>query len=88
MDIIEIKAALISGARVRVVGVDYVDNYHVAASQDGMSLRFFLNYEAYEVESTFANIDRALNRRGSRVFRKEFTNGVMITIVTAIGDEV
>lgn len=88
MDSIAIKAALVTGARIRIVGLDYVDNYRVATSQDGMSLRFFLNDEPYEMEFTFTDIDRAMRRLGARVFRKEFTDGVLITIVTEIGDKV
>lgn len=87
MTLAEIKAALLDGATVRIVGFDYVDNYHVSTYCDGLSLGFYLNDEAYEIKSVFSDIERALSRRNVRVFRKEFTDGILITIIIGIGDE-
>lgn len=84
----EIKAALFDGALVRVVGIDYVDTYRIGTSHDGTSIRAYANDDVYSFGDMFADIDRALSRSGVRVFRREFTEGVMITIIIGIGDEV
>ena len=84
----EVKAALFEGAVVRVVGLDYVDTYQIGTSTDGTSLRAYANNEIYPVGDMFADIERALSRAGVRVFRKDFTDGVLITIIKRIGEEV
>lgn len=83
----EIKAAVFDGAIVRVVGLDYVDTYQIGESFDGTSLRAYVNDEAYAVGDMFDDIERALSRRGVRVFRRDFTDATVITILMQIGDE-
>lgn len=84
----EIKAAVFDGAIVRVIGIDYVDTYQIGESFDGMSIRAYANDETYSVGDMFADIERALSRRGARVFRRDFTDATVITILMQIGDEV
>lgn len=83
-----IKSALIDGAVVRVVGLDYVDTYHIGTSDDGMSLCAYANDDFYSVGDMFDDIERALSRRGVRVFRRDFTDATVITILMSIGEEV
>ena len=83
-----IKFALIDGAVVRVVGLDYVDTYHIGTSDDGMSLRAYANDEFYSVGDMFADIERSLDRSGVRIFVKEFLDGKLITILKGIGEEI
>lgn len=89
MDIKEIKTALIDGAVVRVVGIDYMDAYRVSMSSDGCSLYAYLNEEKYMFDDMFAAIRRSLDRFGARVFRCVTDDGdVTITIIIEIGEEV
>ena len=83
----EIKASLIDRAIVRVVGIDYVDTYQIGESDDGASLRAYANDETYSVADMFADIERAVSRRGVRVFRRDFTDATVITILMSIGEE-
>lgn len=84
----EIKASVFDGAIVRVIGIDYVDTYQIGTTDDGASLRAYANDEAYAVGDMFADIERALSRRGARVFRLDFTDATVITILMQIGEEV
>ena len=88
MDMKDIKSAVFDGAIVRVVGIDYVDTYQIGESLDGMSIRAYANDEAYAVGDMFDDIERALSRRGVRVFRRDFTDATVITILNSIGEEV
>lgn len=83
----EIKASVFDGAIVRVVGLDYVDTYNIGESLDGMSIRAYVNDETYAIGDMFADIEQALSRRGARVFRKDFTDATVITILVSIGEE-
>ena len=83
----EIKAAVFDGAIVRVIGIDYVDTYQIGTSDDGMSIRAYANDEAYSVGDMFADIERAVSSRGVRVFRRDFTDATVITILKRIGEE-
>lgn len=87
MDMTEIKASVFDGAIVRVVGIDYVDTYQIGTSDDGTSLRAYANDEVYSVGDMFDDIERALSRRGARVFRRDFTDATLITILMSIGEE-
>ena len=87
MTMTEIEASVFDGAIVRVVGLDYVDTYQIGESIDGMSIRAYANDEAYAIGDMFADIERALSRRGARVFRRDFTDATVITILTSIGEE-
>lgn len=87
MDMKDIKAALIDRAIVRVVGLDYVDTYQIGESDDGASLRAYANDEIYSVADMFDDIERAVSRRGARVFRRDFTDATVITILMPIGEE-
>lgn len=89
MTLAEIKAALIDGAVVRVVGIDYVDTYHVTQSADGCSLSAYCNDDLYMFADVFADCRRALDRFGARAFYCVTDDGdVTITIIIEIGDEV
>lgn len=88
MDMKDIKAAVFDGAIVRVIGIDYVDTYQIGTSLDGMSIRAYANDESYSVGDMFDDIERALSRRGARVFRRDFTDATVITILMQIGEEV
>ena len=88
MTMAEIKAAAFDGAIVRVVGIDYVDTYQIGESLDGTSLRAYANDEVYSVGDMFDDIERAVSSRGVRVFRKDFTDATVITILKRIGEEV
>ena len=83
----EIKASVFDGAIVRVVGLDYVDTYNIGESLDGMSIRAYANDEAYAIGDMFADIERSVSRRGARIFRKDFTDATVITILISIGEE-
>ena len=84
----EIKSALIDGAIVRVVGIDYVDVYHLCISQDGTALTAYFNAEPYPITSLFAEMDGVLSRTNARFFRRSFPDGgVTITAVCSIGEE-
>lgn len=88
MTLAEIKAALIDGAVVRVVGIDYADIYHVTRSADGCSINAYLNDEAYMFDDVFSNIRRALDRFGARAFYCVTDEGdVTITIIIELGEE-
>lgn len=87
MDMKDIKSAVFDGAIVRVVGIDYVDTYQIGTSDDGMSIRAYANDETYAIGDMFDDIERALSRRGVRVFRKDFTDATVITILNSIGEE-
>ena len=84
----EIKAAVFGGAIVRVVGIDYVDTYQIGTSDDGASLRAYANDEIYSVGDMFADIESAVERADVRIFRKDFLDGTVITILRRIGEEV
>ena len=83
----EIKASVFDGAIVRVVGLDYVDTYQIGESFDGMSIRAYANDETYAIGDMFDDIERAVSRRGARVFRRDFTDATVITILMSIGEE-
>ena len=87
MDMKDIKSAVFDGAIVRVIGIDYVDTYQIGTSLDGMSIRAYVNDEIYSVGDMFDDIERALSRRGARVFRRDFTDATVITILMSIGEE-
>lgn len=87
MTIADIKAALFDGATVRIVGIDYVDTYSISTSYDGHSIRAYANNDVCSFGDMFSDIARSLSRRNVRVFRKEFTDGILITIIIGIGDE-
>lgn len=84
----EIKAALIDGAVVRIIGIDYADNYHIGASCDGYALCGYANDDLYPVCDVFADIEMALSRTGVSVFRGYYLDRTMITIINNIGEEV
>lgn len=88
MTMAEIKAAVFDGAIVRVVGIDYVDTYQIGTSLDGMSIRAYANDEAYSVGDMFDDIERAVESSGVRIFRRDFTDATVITILKRIGEEV
>ena len=83
----EIKAAVFDGAVVQVLEIDYFDTYRMIISCDGLSIRAYANDEEYPVCDMFANIERALSRRGVCVFRRDFTDRSLITITIGIGEE-
>lgn len=88
MDMKDIKSAVFDGAIVRVIGIDYVDTYQIGTSDDGASLRAYANDEVYSVGDMFDDIERAVSSRGVRVFRRDFTDATVITILKRIGEEV
>lgn len=88
MDMEDIKSAVFDGAIVRVVGIDYVDTYQIGTSDDGASLRAYANDEVYSVADMFADIKRAVESSGVRIFRRDFTDATVITILKRIGEEV
>lgn len=88
MDMKDIKSAVFDGAIVRVVGIDYVDTYQIGESLDGTSIRAYVNDEVYSVGDMFDDIERAVSSRGVRVFRRDFTDATVITILKRIGEEV
>lgn len=88
MTVSEIKAALIDGATVRVVGIGYADTYSVVKENDGTALVAYANEEVVAFDTVFADIDRASSRFGARAFRCVTDEGdVTITIVIELGEE-
>jgi len=88
MDMKDIKSAVFDGAIVRVVGIDYVDTYQIGTSLDGMSIRAYANDEVYSIGDMFDDIERAVESSGVRIFRRDFTDATVITILKRIGEEV
>lgn len=88
MDMKDIKSAVFDGAIVRVVGIDYVDTYQIGESLDGTSIRAYCNDEIYSVGDMFDDIERAAESSGVRIFRRDFTDATVITILKRIGEEV
>nr|DAF57472.1 MAG TPA: hypothetical protein [Myoviridae sp. ctqfO1] len=88
MTLAEIKAAVFDGAIVRVVGLDYVDTYQIGTTDDGTSLRAYANDEIYSVGDMFDDIERAAESSYVRIFRRDFTDATVITILKRIGEEV
>lgn len=84
----EIKAALIDGAVVRIIGIDYADSYHIDTSRDGHTLRGYSNYRDYPVHDILSDIEIILSRTGVSVFRGYYLDRTRITIINDIGEEV
>lgn len=87
MTIEDIKAALFDGAIVRVVG-DHANTYSTWTSPDGLYMHAYLNDNPCTFRNMFDNIELALCRQGGRVFRRDFTDRTLITIIIGIGEEV
>lgn len=88
MDMKDIKSAVFDGAIVRVIGIDYVDTYQIGESLDSTSIRAYANDEVYSVGDMFDDIERAVESSGVRIFRRDFTDATVITILKRIGEEV
>lgn len=88
MTLTDIKMALIDDAVVQVVEIDYFDTYKIGTSADGTLLVAYRNDTSYSFSDMFADIERALSHRGVRVFRRDFTDRTLITIIIGIGEEV
>ena len=73
---------------MRVVGIDYVDTYQIGESLDGTSIRAYVNDETYAIGDMFDDIERAAESSGVRIFRRDFTDATVITILKRIGEEV